>query len=287
MYPVVRENGQKKYGPPRGWPAPEPVQGSEVFVGHLPRNMDGAELLKLFASCGVVYRLRLMMEFSGLNRGFAFVVYSRPEEAVLASRLLNNFTIQPGHQIGVVISKDNRCISIAKLPSHFKVEDVRQLVQSFNSNEIKNIAVSRDEEGVKAVIEYLDHRAASMARRDLWVIFDKTMGLYSVDWFTRTTTNPDPAMGNTTLFVTHFKKSTSKKDLEELFTFNGNLNIKQVRLIKDYAFIQYNDRSHAATALELAHSRHSFASDIVKSGCQRVHISWSKSQCSTRSSNKN
>jgi len=37
-YPLVQENGQRKYGPPPDWPAdkPPPARGCEVFIGKIP-----------------------------------------------------------------------------------------------------------------------------------------------------------------------------------------------------------------------------------------------------------
>jgi len=39
-FPIVQENGQRKYGPPPDWPAdrPPPARGCEVFVGKIPRD---------------------------------------------------------------------------------------------------------------------------------------------------------------------------------------------------------------------------------------------------------
>ena len=39
-YPLVQENGQRKYGPPPDWPVdrPPPARGCEVFVGKIPRD---------------------------------------------------------------------------------------------------------------------------------------------------------------------------------------------------------------------------------------------------------
>lgn len=63
LYPVAKENGQKKFGPPINWPFNEPSEGSEIFIGHLPRKLTGSELLILFSQAGQIYQLRLMMEF--------------------------------------------------------------------------------------------------------------------------------------------------------------------------------------------------------------------------------
>ena len=54
-----------------------------------------------------------MMDFSGSNRGYLFVRYSKPAEAKLAIRELNNYEIRPGKFIGVIPSVDNRKLWIS------------------------------------------------------------------------------------------------------------------------------------------------------------------------------
>ncbi|KAG7236300.1 hypothetical protein INR49_001216, partial [Caranx melampygus] len=68
-YDMVQENGQRKYGgpPPRA---------------------------------GKIYEFRLMLEFSGENRGYAFVMYTNREAAQRAIQMLDNYEIRPGKFIG-------------------------------------------------------------------------------------------------------------------------------------------------------------------------------------------
>ena len=73
-------------GPPPNWQGPPPTKGTEIFVGKIPREMFEWELVPIFEMCGFIYELRLMMDFSGSNRGYLFVRYSKREEA---SRALN------------------------------------------------------------------------------------------------------------------------------------------------------------------------------------------------------
>lgn len=72
------------------------TSGSEVFVGKLPRNCYEPELVPVFEKAGKIYELRLMMDFSGTNRGYCFVHYFEPEEADRAVRELNNYEIRRG-----------------------------------------------------------------------------------------------------------------------------------------------------------------------------------------------
>ena len=72
------------------------VSGTEVFVGKLPRDVYEPHLFPIFSSVGRIYKIRLMMDFSGTNRGYCFVQYGTPEEAQRAIRELNDFEIAKG-----------------------------------------------------------------------------------------------------------------------------------------------------------------------------------------------
>ena len=58
----------------------EPSYNFELFVKNLPRNWYESELLAYFSSAGFVYQIRLLMEYSGRNRGIAFVRYTSQED---------------------------------------------------------------------------------------------------------------------------------------------------------------------------------------------------------------
>lgn len=54
-----------------------------------------------------IYELRLMMDFNGNNRGFAFVKYCAQADAKRALKELNNMEIRKGRLLGVCKSVDN------------------------------------------------------------------------------------------------------------------------------------------------------------------------------------
>ena len=62
-----------------------------------------------------MYLFRIMQNFSGLNRGFAFVQYFTNQDSINAIKLLNNYEIKPGEKIGVVKSRNNCRLYIGKL----------------------------------------------------------------------------------------------------------------------------------------------------------------------------
>ena len=49
--------------------------------------------MPLFSRHGRIYEMRLMMDFNGNNRGYAFVVFSTKKEAQNAVRMLNNYEV--------------------------------------------------------------------------------------------------------------------------------------------------------------------------------------------------
>ena len=46
-YPIVQENGQRKYGPPPGLKVVPPKKKTEVFIGKLPRDLFQDELVPM------------------------------------------------------------------------------------------------------------------------------------------------------------------------------------------------------------------------------------------------
>ena len=108
-YPMQQENGQRKYGPTPDWPAhtPEPDRACEVFVGKIPRDCFEDELVPILERIGKIYEFRLMMEYSGYNRGYGFVMYTSRDDAKKCVTTLNNYEIRNGRPIGVCRSVDN------------------------------------------------------------------------------------------------------------------------------------------------------------------------------------
>lgn len=137
-YQLVQINGQRLYGgPPPNWEGPSPPRGSEIFVGKIPRNCFEDELVPVFEKVGQIYEMRLMMDFSGSNRGFGFVMYLSPEIATLAIETLNNYEIRAGRRIGVVRSANNCRLCIGNIPSDKNEEDIKSVSTAFtNENTI-------------------------------------------------------------------------------------------------------------------------------------------------------
>uniref|UniRef100_A0A4W5J8Z0 Probable RNA-binding protein 46 n=1 Tax=Hucho hucho TaxID=62062 RepID=A0A4W5J8Z0_9TELE len=214
-YSMVQENGQRKFGgPPPGWDGPPPPRGCEVFVGKIPRDMYEDELVPVFERAGRIYEFRLMMEFSGENRGYAFVMYTTREAAQRSIHLLDNHEIRPGKFIGVCVSLDNCRLFIGSIPKD-KTKDailveMRKVTEGVVDVIVYPSATDKTKNRGFAFVEYDSHKAAAMARRKL--IPDTLRQEFS-----------------------RFKPGT----------------VERVKKLTDYAFVHYHSREDAVTALHL------------------------------------
>lgn len=170
-YSIVQHNGQRKFGPPPDWVGPAPQKGCEVFVGKLPREIFEDELVPIFSKVGKIYEMRLMMDFSGSNRGYAFVTYTNRMDAYRAVKDLNGYEIRAGRHIGVVKSVDNCRLFVGGIPKTKTKEEVLEELSKRVTGIVdvilyKNCFDRRLNRGF-AFVEFTSHRAAAMARRAL------------------------------------------------------------------------------------------------------------------------
>lgn len=172
-YSMIQENGQRKYGgPPPGWPENQPApRGCEIFVGKIPRDCYEDELVPLFEKIGKIYELRLMMDFSGTNRGYCFVMYQNRNDAKRAVRELNNYEIRKGRFIGVCLSVDNCRLFVGGIPKNKTKEEIFEEMEKVTEG-VKDVivypsATDKSKNRGFAFVEYESHRAAAMARRKL------------------------------------------------------------------------------------------------------------------------
>lgn len=170
-YNLVQCNGQRVFSIKPEMYLPKPPKGTEVFVGKLPRDMYEDELIPLMFSVGPVYKLRLMVDFSGKNRGYAFVTYFGVYEATRAIQLLNNYEVRPSHRIGVYKSVDNCRLFMGNIPKDKTKEELWDAVAPYMDG-LRDIIMYRahDLDSTNrgfVFLEFKDHRSAAMVRRNL------------------------------------------------------------------------------------------------------------------------
>ncbi|KAF2879062.1 hypothetical protein ILUMI_27115 [Ignelater luminosus] len=190
--PVIHINGQRVCGPPRKWNKPVPVDGSEIFVGNIPRWILEDELMEIFSLVGNIYVIRLMIDFNGFNRGFAFITYEDSEQAEMAVKYLNNFRIRPKHCIGVYKSVDNRRLFIGGIPEEKTREEVKVALERYVEDLTDVIMYSSHSHNITQICnrgyvfaEFKTHRSAAIARRLLNFdvkLWEDASSPVSVDW---------------------------------------------------------------------------------------------------------
>ena len=201
-------NGQKKFViKSERWEGKTPRRGTEIFIGKIPRDCMEDELIPLFRSCGTIYEFRLMMDYSGTNRGFAFCVYTSVSAARNAVAQLNGYEIRQNHKMGVCRSVDNCRLFVGGIPKRLKKQEIFDEISMVSSLLIYSVSVysinlkylqvtddvidiivyptlwDKNKNRGFAFVEYKNHRAAAMARRKLLTYQIELWGQkVAVDW---------------------------------------------------------------------------------------------------------
>ncbi|KAI7811140.1 RNA-binding protein 47 isoform X1 [Triplophysa rosa] len=255
-YGMVQENGQRKYGPPPGWQGQSPPRGCEIFVGKIPRDVYEDELVPAFESVGRIYEMRLMMDFDGKNRGYAFVMYTQKHEAKRAVRDLNNYEIRPGRLLGVCSSVDNCRLFIGGIPKTKKREEILEEVSKVTEGVLDVIVYASAADKMKnrgfAFVEYESHRAAAMARRKLMPGRIQLWGhQIAVDWAEPEIDVDEDVMETVKiLYVRNLMIETSEETLRQTFSQYNPGCVERVKKIRDYAFVHFASRDDAVVAMD-------------------------------------
>ncbi|XP_029444958.1 RNA-binding protein 47 isoform X5 [Rhinatrema bivittatum] len=255
-YSMVQENGQRKYGgPPPDWEGLHPPRGCEVFVGKIPRDVYEDELVPVFESVGRIYEMRLMMDFDGKNRGYAFVMYTHKHEAKRAVRELNNYEIRPGRLLGVCCSVDNCRLFIGGIPKMKKREEILEEISKVTEGVLDVIVYASAADKMKnrgfAFVEYESHRAAAMARRKLMPGRIQLWGhQIAVDWAEPEIDVDEDVMETVKiLYVRNLMIETTEDTIKKSFgQFNPGC-VERVKKIRDYAFVHFTSRDDAVHAM--------------------------------------
>ncbi|KAK9530946.1 hypothetical protein VZT92_012418 [Zoarces viviparus] len=255
-YQLQQENGQRRYGgPPPGWDGPPPERGSEIFVGKLPRDLFEDELVPLCEKYGTIYEVRMMMDFSGNNRGYAFVTFGTKQEAKAAMKQLNNYEIRNGRLLGVCASVDNCRLFVGGIPKTKKREEILSEMRKVTDGVVDVIVYPSAADKTKnrgfAFVEYESHRAAAMARRKLLPGRIQLWGhAIAVDWAEPEVEVDEDTMATVKiLYVRNLMLQTSEETIEKEFSSLRPGAVERVKKIRDYAFVHFTQREDAVTAM--------------------------------------
>ncbi|XP_066454899.1 APOBEC1 complementation factor isoform X1 [Eleutherodactylus coqui] len=255
-YSLTQENGQRRYGgPPPGWDGPPPERGCEIFIGKLPRDLFEDELIPLCEKIGRIYEMRMMMDFNGNNRGYAFVTFTNRQDARNAIKQLNNYEIRNGRLLGVCASVDNCRLFVGGIPKTKKREEILVEMKKVTDGVIDVIVYPSAADKTKnrgfAFVEYESHRAAAMARRKLLPGRIQLWGHpIAVDWAEPEVEVDEDTMSSVKiLYVRNLMLTTTEEAIEKEFNNIKPGAVERVKKIRDYAFVHFNNRSDAVEAM--------------------------------------
>uniref|UniRef100_A0AAQ6AJS6 APOBEC1 complementation factor n=1 Tax=Amphiprion ocellaris TaxID=80972 RepID=A0AAQ6AJS6_AMPOC len=255
-YQLRQENGQRRYGgPPPSWDGPPPERGSEIFVGKLPRDLFEDELVPLCEKFGKIYEVRMMMDFNGNNRGYAFVTFSTKLEAKAAMKQLNNYEIRNGRLLGVCASVDNCRLFVGGIPKTKKREEILTEMRKVTDGVVDVIvypsAADKSKNRGFAFVEYESHRAAAMARRKLLPGRIQLWGhAIAVDWAEPEVEVDEDTMATVKiLYVRNLMLQTTEESIEKEFNSLKPGAVERVKKIRDYAFVHFTQREDAINAM--------------------------------------
>lgn len=187
-YDLVQENGQRRLSAPElTKEMRDNIKSAEIFLGRLPRDCYEDELMPVLERIGRLMELRLMLDFSGSTRGYAFALFEDSKTARRACKILDGHEIRPGHKIGVVKSVDNCRLFFGGVPKDKTKEDfmteLGKILDGISEIYLYPNAQDRTQNRGFIFVEFKDHRSAAMARRKLIpgkvVLWDHEI---AVDW---------------------------------------------------------------------------------------------------------
>ncbi|XP_063045897.1 dead end protein 1 isoform X2 [Engraulis encrasicolus] len=190
---LTQVNGQRRYGgPPPGWSGPTPGAGCEVFLCQLPREVYEDTLIPLCQTAGPLYEFRLMMNFSGQNRGFAYAKYATAGAAREAIRTLHRCTLPCGTSLVVRLSTEKHQLVLEGLPDDLDrpqlMKVLEELGQGMSGLTLKTALVGpQKQKHTTALVTYASHHAASMVKKVVVQAFKKQFGVsLAVSWTSST-----------------------------------------------------------------------------------------------------
>lgn len=165
---LVDHSNQQNPFPP-GWVGSPPPSGSEVYIGRLPQDVYEHQLIPLFQRVGRLYEFRLMMTFSGLNRGFAYARYSSRRGAQAAIATLHNHQLRPSCQLLVCRSTEKCELTVDGLPLSLNRRALLLALQPFGPclQETLLLPSPGSAPSQIALLKFSTHRAAAMAKKAL------------------------------------------------------------------------------------------------------------------------
>ncbi|KAL1380487.1 hypothetical protein pipiens_014157 [Culex pipiens pipiens] len=165
-YATLQVNGQRFIGPPEH--VPEPSYRFELFVKNLPRHLFERELVPLFSSAGFVYQIRLLMCFTGLNRGIAYVRYTNEQDFQRAVTIFHELQLTPRFLLYACRSLNLSKLVMLDIDPAIDNFIIREVIREVCGGECVFFGIRNCKEGKKfVIIQFKCHYETALSRRKL------------------------------------------------------------------------------------------------------------------------
>lgn len=170
-----------RVSPVRHDPSSRRLPDSNVFVKNLPKAFTAQKLSDLFTKFGKIISCKIEYNRRNVSRGFGFVQFVAPECAHSAIAEMNNFEVEPGYKIAVVLFKSYKDrltegsvlppeqtftrIYIKNIPEDFTEDEFRALFGQYG--EIISFSLPHKYGGFFSFCNYRTHEAAQRAVDEL------------------------------------------------------------------------------------------------------------------------
>ncbi|KAG5891930.1 hypothetical protein JTB14_030075 [Gonioctena quinquepunctata] len=243
LYDLCHVNGQFKATFKH---APHPKRGSEIYIRKIPVNLLLQEILEFTMRAGDVYQIRILLEFSGYNRGYCFVTYFDNKSAKKAAVILNGERIRETDVPVVVrLSFDNNRLELSGIPKNLSHGDIFEKMSKFiGGNLLQVFKLSPNDnksETTKCLLRYDTHKSAVEAKKKVYPSFEMFDRKIEIDWAV-----PSELVKSKRLYFENVPLGVRKVQLYEEFSKYINVeDILNMFLQKGIGYILFINESAA------------------------------------------
>ncbi|KAK8711393.1 hypothetical protein V6N13_146676 [Hibiscus sabdariffa] len=237
-----------------------PPNGSEVFIGGLPKDASEEELRELCEPIGETFEIRLIKDKeSGESKGYTFVAFKTKEVAEKAVEELHSKEFR-GKTLRCSFSETKNRLFIGNVPKNLTEDEFRKAVESAGPG-VENIELIKDPQNTSrnrgfAFVLYYNNACADYSRQKMASANFKLDGNNpTVTWADPKSTPESTAASQVkALYVKNIPDNTSTEKLKEVFQRHGEVTKVVMPPGKagkrDFGFIHYVERSSALKAVK-------------------------------------
>lgn len=243
-----------------------PPQGSEVFVGGLPRDTTEEDLRELCEPLGEIFEVRLMKDKETKeNKGFAFVTFTAKDVAQRAIEELHDKD-HKGRTLRCSLSQAKHRLFVGNVPKGLSEDELTSIIKGKGPG-VVNIEMFKDLHDPSRnrgflFVEYYNHACADYARQKLSSPDFKVDGSQlTVSWAepkgssSSSSDSSSSAAQVKTIYVKNLPENVSKEKVKDLFEVHGEVTKIVLPPAKaghkrDFGFVHFAERSSALKAVK-------------------------------------